>query len=161
PKGVEGREAELRFEASSKQLFGKDIEDGSTISGEFMLGEGTFDSCKNPNAYAMTDTTLWKSSVMVSVNGTELGTFELTDDSADHSGALSWHSQPRENRMFEAGSHGCMIKVPIPEGLLRSGEKAIIRFTVPETAETATSGGLALYGRDFGKYPMDPSIVLK
>ncbi len=161
PKDVEGREAELIFEASSKQLFGKDIQDGSTISGEFMLGEGTFDPCKNPNAYAMTDTTLWKSSVIVSVNGTELGTFELADDSADHSGALSWHSQPRENRMFEAGSHGCLIKVHVPAGLLKSGKKAIIRFTVPEAAATATSGGLALYGRDFGKYPLDPSIVLK
>ena len=30
-----------------------------------------------------------------------------------------------------------------------------IRFTVPEE----TPGGLALYGKEFGRYPLDPTLV--
>jgi len=161
PASADGHEAELVFEASSKQFFGKDREDGEKIEDNFMLGGGTFDPCKNPNAYAMTDTRLWTSSVSVSVNGVSLGDFVLEDDPADHRGALSWHSQPREKFMFEAGSYGYLIRAAIPAGVLKGGEKAVIRFTVPETAVSATSGGLAIYGRDFGRYPMDPSIILK
>ncbi len=161
PEGAENRDAELLFEASAKQLFGKDVQDGTKVEGDFMLGGGTFDPCKNGNAYAMTDTRIWSSSVQVSVNGQDLGTFPLEDDPADHRGALSWHSQPRERRMFEAGSYGYLIKAPIPAGTLKGGEKAVIRFTVPESASGKTSGGLAIYGRNFGRYPLDPSIVLK
>jgi len=153
--------AELLFEASSKQLLGKDIDDGEEIEGDFMLGKGTFDPCKNPNAYAMTDTRVWTSVVSVSVNGVSLGDFVLEDDPADHRGALSWHSQPREKHMFEAGSYGYLVCAAIPAGVLKAGEKAVIRFTVPETSVSATSGGLAIYGRDFGRYPMDPTIVRK
>jgi len=161
PENFGAGAAELVFEASAKQLLGKDIDDGEEIQGDFMLGKGTFDPCKNPNAYAMTDTRLWTSSVSVSVNGVSVGDFVLEDDPADHRGSLSWHSQPRDQHMFEAGSYGYLVRAAIPEGVLKAGEKAVIRFTVPETAVSATSGGLAIYGRDFGRYPMDPSIVRK
>lgn len=149
--------ASLIFEASAKQLFGKDIDDGTKVEGDFMLGKGTFDPRKNQNSYAMSDTVMWPSKVEVSVNGTAIGTFEMPDDPCDHSGVLSWHAQPRERQMYEAGSHGYLMKAEIPVEAVRSGENAVIRFTVPEDC----NGGLAIYGKDFGRYPLDPTIVLK
>ena len=151
---------ELLFEASSKQLFGKDVEEGAA-EGDYMLGKGTADHCKPVNSYAMTDEELFPSEVIVSVNGTEAGRFALEDDPADHRGVLSWHSQPRERHMCEAGSYGNLFKCTLPADSVKAGETLVIRFTVPESAVSDKSGGLALYGRDFGRYPLDPTIVLK
>ncbi|MBR4756498.1 MAG: glycoside hydrolase family 2, partial [Bacteroidales bacterium] len=64
--------AELIFEASAKQLFGKDKE-GDEIQGDYMLGKGTFDPCKSLNSYAMTDKVLWPSKMEVSINGAVIG----------------------------------------------------------------------------------------
>ena len=154
--------AELVFEASAKQQFGKDKE-GDEIQGDYMLGKGTFDPCKSANSYAMTDKVLWPSKMQVSINGKVIGKHDLSDDPADHRGILSWGSQPNVPRLSEAGSYGELVKMDIPlneipaEEILRTGT-AVIRFTVP--AEDL-DGGLAIYGKDFGRYPLDPSIVLK
>ena len=41
---------------------------------------------------------------------------------------------------------------------LPSDEKELERmFTVPEDCD----GGLAIYGKDFGRYPLDPTVVVK
>jgi len=146
----------LVFEASAKQLFAKDIDDGTKIEGDFMLGGGTINPCKNPNSYAMTDTVLWSSKVVVTVNGTEIGSAELVDDPADHRGALSWIAQPQNNTMREAGSYGYLLSFDIPSSVLKPGQKATIRISVPESGEDF--GGIAIYGKDFGRYPIDPTI---
>ncbi|MCR4920216.1 MAG: glycoside hydrolase family 2 [Bacteroidaceae bacterium] len=150
--------AALVFEASAKQLFGKDVGDDD-IRGDYMLGGGTFDHCKSPNAYAMTDLDLWPSAVEVTVNGKSAGTQTLADDPADHRGILSWGSQPTDHTMSEAGSYGELVSMNIPVEAFAGSRTAIIRFTVP-TADEA-QGGLALYGKDFGRYPLDPTLVLK
>lgn len=153
--------AELIFEASAKQLFGKDIDNGETISGDYMLGAGTADPCKVWNAYAMTDTHIWPSEVKVTVNGVDAGTYALADDPADHRGILSWHSQLQNRLLSEAGSYGYLVKAEIPVSAIKNGEPLVIRFTVPESAANGQGGGLAIYGKDFGRYPLDPTIVLK
>lgn len=158
-EAASAKKATLLFEASAKQLFGKDVS-GSEIKGSYMLGGGTYDHCKSPNSYAMTDDDLWPSEVQVSINGIDAGTFVLPDDPADHRGALSWFSQPRDNWMREAGSYGTLISVDIPTETLSSGSLTI-RFSVPESACSDKSGGLALYGKDFGRYPLDPTIVFE
>jgi len=155
PEGAKG--GQILFEASAKQLFGKDVEDGTEVDGDFMLGHGTFDPCKNKNAYAMTDTRTWPSKLQLSVNGIDAGSFELADDPADHRGLLSWISQPEDKRLREAGSYGYLIRADIPEGAIKEGEPLVIRFSVPEGCE----GGLAIYGKDFGRYPLDPTIIWK
>src|SRR5690606_40266024 len=68
--------------ASAKQLYGKDIEDGERIEGDFMRGAGTHDPSKNPNAYPMTDEDRFPSAVTVYFEGRTAGTFELPDDPA-------------------------------------------------------------------------------
>jgi len=162
PEGVEvdGKEAELVFEASAKTLFGKDIE-GNEYQGDFMLGGGTFDHNKSLNSYKMTDDDLFTSKVQVSVNGQDLGTFDLEDDPADSRGVLSWHAQPKTRSMRESGSYGYLIKATIPAGTLKAGEAATIRLTVPEDVPAETAGGLAIYSKAFGRYLLDPTIVVK
>ncbi len=150
-------EAELVFEASAKEWFGKD-RDGDAIQGDYMLGKGTFDHCKSLNSYAMTDKVLWPSKLEVSVNGKVIGKYDLADDPADHRGILSWGAQTPERWMREGGSYGELVKMKIPAELLRDKTKAVIRFTTPADD---LDGGLALYGKDFGRYPLDPTIVLK
>ena len=165
PEGVNlenVKRVDLLFEASAKQKFGKD-RSGEEIQGDYMLGKGTFDHCKSLNAYAMTDTTLWPSKVEVSVNGKVVGTRDLSDDPADHRGILSWGAQPFVNELREGGSYGELVRMEIPvnqlpvEDILKT-RKAVVRFTVPKSE---LGGGLALYGKDFGRYPLDPTILLK
>ena len=122
-------------------------------------GAGTFDHCKSPNSYAMTDDDLWASKVVVSIDGNEIGTAELSDDPADHRGILSWGSQVNESLMREPGSYGQLIKFDVPAGLLAGKDSVTIRFTVPEDVNSGL-GGLALYGKDFGRYPLDPTLVI-
>ena len=154
--------ATLVFEASAKEKFGKD-KDEAEISGDYMLGGGTFDHCKSKNAYAMTDRRLWPSKLEVSVNGTVVGKTDLSDDPADHRGILSWGAQPAIYHISEGGSYGELVRMEIPFGKLPVEEilktrTVVLRFTVPESD---LDGGLALYGKDFGRYPLDPTIVLE
>jgi hypothetical protein len=150
--------ASLVFEASAKQLFGKDKEGATRQEGDFMLGKGTHDPSLNPNAYPMTDTIIFPSSVRVRVAGVSAGLFELPDDPADHRGVLSWHSQKRDKKLREAGSYGYLVNAPIPAGSLRAAAEAgeiVIRFEV----DAGLPGGLAIYGERFGRYPLDPTLV--
>ena len=154
--------AELLFEASAKEKFGKDME-GDEIDGDYMLGKGTFDHCKSLNSYAMTDTTLWPSKLEVSVNGKVIGKVDLKDDPADHRGILSWGAQPAEREMREGGSYGELVKIDVPLNGLPVGDilktrQVKLRFSVP--AEDL-DGGLAIYGKDFGRYPLDPTVIIK
>ena len=151
--------ASLVFEASAKQLFGKDKDTVGQKAGDYMLGQGNHDPSLNPNAYPMTDTVAYPSSVRVRVAGQSVGQFDLPDDPADHRGILSWHSQKRDKKLREAGSYGYLIQAAIPTGTLATAAQArelVIRFEVDESLP----GGLALYGERFGRYPLDPSIVL-
>ncbi|MCP5521679.1 MAG: glycoside hydrolase family 2 [Verrucomicrobiales bacterium] len=158
PAKVDG--ASLVFEAGAKQLFGKDREGAAKQEGDYMRGKGTLDPSLNPNAYPMTDTVCFPSSVRARVNGTVVGTFDLPDDPADHRGILSWHSQLRDRYLREAGSYGYLCEATIPVEVLQAAADAgvlVIRFEVDDTLP----GGLALYGERFGRYPVDPAVLLK
>jgi len=145
------------LEASAKQLFRKDME-GSELDNidiDYMRGGGANDPCASQNSYAMTDLRKYPSLVRISVNNTPCGDTYLPDDPADHRGILSWHSQPRDKRLYEAGSYGYLIETIIPKDILTEGEPITIRMEVP----LGIDGGLAIYGKDFGRYPLDPTLV--
>jgi hypothetical protein len=151
--------ATVVFEASAKQLFGKDRQGAGEQAGDYMRGQGTFDPSLNPNAYPMTDGLRYPSAVRVRINGTTAGVCELPDDPADHRGVLSWHAQLRDRRLREAGSYGYLIEVAVPGPALASAAAAreiVVRFEV----DPALPGGLAIYGERFGRYPVDPAVVL-
>jgi hypothetical protein len=151
--------ASFLMEASAKQLFGKDRTDAGKQDGDYMRGKGTHDPSLNPNAYPMTDTKRFPSAVRVRMNGIAAGVSELPDDPADHRGILSWHSQMRDRKLREAGSYGYLTSVTIPAQALEAAAaqgEFILRLEVDE----ALPGGLAIYGERFGRYPVDPAIVL-
>jgi len=150
--------ATFLVEASAKQLFGKDREAGDSVGGDFMRGGGSQDPSRNPNSYPMTDERKYPSAVTVRVNGEVAGRYDLADDPADHRGILSWFSQKRDGKLREAGSYGQLLRVPIPASALATGARTgtlIVRLEVGD----ALPGGLAIYGRHFGRYPVDPSVL--
>jgi hypothetical protein len=149
----------LVFEASAKKLHGKDMDEKTALNGDYMRGKGTFDPSRNPNSYPMTDTYKYPTLVKVKINGKVVDLFYLEDDPADHRGVLSWFSQLQDGKLREAGSYGYLLKSNIPVELLRHSPdgKVNIRFEVDE----GMSGGLAIYGKLFGRYPLDPTLLFE
>ncbi|HEV8382694.1 MAG TPA: glycoside hydrolase family 2 TIM barrel-domain containing protein [Gemmatimonadales bacterium] len=161
PAGLELRTVEsatFLVEASAKRLNGKDRDSTVADNGDYMRGGGFHDPSRNPNSYPMTGETPFPSAVAVRVNGYFAGRRRLSDDPADSRGILSWQAQPHDGHLYEAGSYGELVRVPLPPEALaeaaRSGE-IIVRLEVDPTLP----GGLAIYGAQFGRYPVDPTVI--
>jgi hypothetical protein len=161
PAGLELRTVEsatFLVEASAKRLNGKDRDSTVADNGDYMRGGGFHDPSRNPNSYPMTGERSFPSAVAVRVNGYFAGRRRLSDDPADSRGILSWQAQPHDGHLYEAGSYGELVRVPLPPEALaeaaRSGE-IIVRLEV----EPTLPGGLAIYGAQFGRYPVDPTII--
>ncbi len=151
-------EASFRIELSSKQLYGKDRSESEKMAGDYMRGRGTHDPSLNPNAYPMTDDEKWTSYVRILVNEVVIGEFFLPDDPADHRGILSWHAQPKDGKLREAGSFGYLVHAALPTDLVHkilADKKCNVRIEVPDILP----GGVAIYGKDFGRYPLDPTLI--
>lgn len=151
------KEAYFLAELSAKELFVKDQEEYDREQ-DFMKGSQVANS-SNPNSYPMSDETFFPSKITVSVNGAEVLTTTLKDDPADHRGVLSWHNQLQDRKLREAGSYGYLIKVPIRKKLIRDMMSGNRKIKVE--LKTVGEGGIAVYGKDFGRYPLDPSLVIK
>ena len=150
--------ATFLVEASSKRLNGKDRDTLASANDDYMRGGGFHDPSRNPNSYPMTGTKPFASAVTVSVNGQLAGRWELADDPADSRGILSWHAQPHDRHLYEAGSYGQLVRVPIPPAALADAARSgavVVRLTVDD----ALPGGLAIYGSQFGRYPLDPTVL--
>lgn len=151
------KEAYVLLELSAKELFVKDYDEKEKTDVDFMLG-GKASPSGNPNAYPMTDETLFPSKIAIRVNGETALTTTLKDDPADHRGVLSWHHQLKDKKLREAGSYGYLVKVPVSKAHLKSAtEKGSLQLRL----ETNGKGGIAVYGKSFGRYPVNPSLVLK
>ncbi|MDG2396814.1 MAG: glycoside hydrolase family 2 TIM barrel-domain containing protein [Flavobacteriaceae bacterium] len=166
------KEAFFVIEVSAKEFFDKDKkgENYKDAGMDWMRGSIVSPS-KNPNSYPMTDEKLFPSIIKVFINDKFKKSFNLSDDPADHRGVLSWHNQiipsvkrPHKNWLKEkrvlneAGSYGYLIKVPISkEELFESIEDGSLKVRI----QTEDDGGVAVYGRLFGRYPIDPSLILK
>jgi hypothetical protein len=158
PTDTKFESASFMAEVSSKQLFAKDKENSQIKNTDYMLGAKAEPS-QNKNAYPMTDTSRYPSAVSVKINGIFAGRYDLSNDPADHRGVLSWHNQPQDKKLYEAGSYGYRLGVNIPQKALelaRTTGELIIRLEVDESL----AGGLAIYGDKFGRYPMNPTVVL-
>ncbi|HYX81207.1 MAG TPA: hypothetical protein VE714_02365, partial [Gemmatimonadales bacterium] len=96
----------------------------------------------------------------IRINGVVAGRRRLTDDPADSRGIISWQAQPHDGHLYEAGSYGELIRIPVPVQVLpdaaRQGEM-LVRLEVSDSLP----GGLAIYGAHFGRYPIDPTVIFE
>jgi hypothetical protein len=155
---MEIRDASFRVELSSKQLLGKDMTESEKMDGDYMRGRGTHDPGRNPNAYPMTDDEKWASYVRILINDVVIGEAFLPDDPADHRGILSWHAQLKDRKLREAGTYGYLVSSALPVDLVSkilTDKKCKVRIEVPDILP----GGVAIYGKDFGRYPLDPTLI--
>jgi len=100
----------------------------------------------------------WMSDVTLSVNGHEIETRTLLDDPADMRGALSHHRGHQ-------GSYGYLIDQrisgkPLKQALTGLGNKRILAIKWEIKPDTKHAGGLAVFGRTLGCYPVDPTVIL-
>ena len=151
------KEAYFLIEIASKELFVKDRDAKEKTDVDFMLG-GKASPGGNPNSYPMTDEKLFSSKITVTVNGETALTTTLPDDPADHRGVLSWHHQLKDRKLREAGSYGYLTKVPVSKKQL---QRAVEKGELVIQLKTLGDGGIAVYGKSFGRYPLDPSLVMK
>jgi hypothetical protein len=156
---LEKGELRLIAELGAKMEFGKDRLDKDQMDGDYMRGKGTFDPSRNPNAYPMTDIYKHKSLVRVYINEVFSGEFILQDDPADSRGILSWHYQERNGRLSEAGSYGYLIEAVVPQIALEAAQKSGT-FKLKLEVPASFPNGLAIYGRESGRYMINPGIVL-
>jgi hypothetical protein len=151
------KEAYFLVELSAKELFVKDLDQQEKTDVNYMLGAKASPS-GNPNSYPMTDDTTFPSRISITINGVTALTTTLKDDPADHRGVLSWHHQLKDRKLREAGSYGYLIKVPVTRKQLSS---AVRKGELKVKISALDEGGIAVYGKSFGRYPVDPSLVLK
>ena len=153
---AKAKEAYFIAEISAKELFAKDREAFDTDK-DYMLGARAEPS-SNPNAYPMTDETMFPSTVSIWVNGVKAQTVTLADDPADHRGILSWHHQLKDKKLREAGSYGYLTKVSLSRRALKD---AAITGKIVVEIRAEGEGGVAVYGKSFGRWPVDPAVVVK
>jgi hypothetical protein len=156
---------EFLVEASSRRIQLKDMDEGEAVENMDILNTGkkVMNPGYSPNSYLMSDTTRHPSALQVFVDGQLATTVTLPNDPADHRGLLSWMNQPdtRPARLQEAGSYGYLVKVPFSQQMI---EQALAKGQVTIRLEVAMAGknqgGLAIYGKSFGQYPLDPTLLL-
>ena len=149
---------ELRFEAGAKRLLAKDADGQVTaaVDANFMHGY-KMDPGTNHNSYFMTDEETDPSRLTIKVEGAVVDEITLPDDPADCNGVLSWHYQARERYLDEAGSYGYLMIVPVEGEILRAAQqRGSLRLEL-----SCDQGGLALYGRNAGRFALDIEAIAK
>lgn len=143
---------EIVFEAGAKRLLARNIEGEQYVKPDISFMHGADAKTElNPNTYYMTDEERHESRIQVWIDDEPIESFLLADDPADSRGVLSWHYQAVSNKLEEAGSYGYLCKILIPGRIVAKLDRSR-KFKL---ALQADEGGLALYGRNAGRYPID------
>jgi hypothetical protein len=164
---------EFRAELSARYPQEKYLEEGEaeSIGMTVVSNKGTIPGY-GKNSYPQTDEKTFPSSVVITANGERLSDTVLPDDPADHRGLLSWMNQepgwswgsPDRNKRWlldEAGSYGYLVKAHFNKKDIRKAleaGKVVIRLEVKESDNAR--GGLSVYGKESGRFPLDPSIII-
>ncbi|QHT63197.1 glycoside hydrolase family 2 [Paenibacillus lycopersici] len=149
---------ELAFEASSKRLLARNLEGARDRDHTISMMHGADAAVEyNSNTYYMTDNELHESLIHVLVDGEKVASFLLPDNPADSRGVLSYQYQEVQNKLDEAGSYGYLCKVALPSSVTAK----LDRSRGFKLALEAGEGGLALYGRNAGRYPIDIVVNVK
>ncbi len=174
PEGLNADQVEnieFRAELASRFPQSKYLEEGDAERiGMTVVSKKGIDPGYGKNSYPQTDEKLHGSLIKITANDQIISETELSDDPADHRGILSWmnqepgwewgssdHSKPW--LLDEAGSYGFLVKANLDEtskkSALKTG-KVTIRLYVDES--TPDRGGLSIYGKNSGMYPMDLTL---
>ena len=113
-----------------------------------------------PIDYPQTDGKKCPSDVTVQFQGVKVAEITLPDDPADARGVLS-HAAA-----YHHGSYGYLQKISLTGEQLETIKKAVaadrtltIRLSVEPTA--VHKGGLSIYGDGMGRYPLDPTLLIR
>ncbi|SEO74283.1 glycoside hydrolase family 2 protein [Paenibacillus sp. OV219] len=149
---------EIAFEASAKRLLARNIEGSRDRQHgiDFMHGANA-NVEYNSNTYYMTDDEQHPSHIVVSIDGEQVGTFTLPDNPSDSRGVLSYQYQEIYNKLDEAGSYGYLCRITMPSRIAAK----LNRSRSFKLAIAADHGGVALYGRNAGRYPLDILVRVK
>lgn len=165
---------EFRAELASRFPQSKYLEDGEAERiGMTIVSEKGTDNGYGKNSYPQTDEKLHGSLVKITANDQIITEVELPDDPADHAGILSWmnqkpgwewgnNDQSKKWLLDEAGSYGYLVKAELDEISKKSAietGKVTIRLYVYET--TNNRGGLSIYGKESGMFPMDLTLIIQ
>ena len=158
PKDLNVNSMTLYMELSSKRVLAKDRmilgkkeQDHAFMRG-YLVDRGAFD-----NSYWMTDESRLPSTVEVWVGEEKISTLQLENDWADARGMLSWNRQSKVRHLDEAGSYGEEKRVRIPGRLLRDIQReGELMFSL-----RVKGNGLALYGRECGRYAHGLLLVME
>lgn len=146
----------LHMELGSKRILKKDLQDSIAQERDldfmrgYLVDRGAF-----RNSYWMTDESRLPTQVEVLIDGQSIADLTLHNDWADARGVLSWHYQSNPRLLDEAGSFGEAQAVEIPSRLL----PMIQRKGGFVLALRVQGNGLALYGRNSGRYPWGLLLV--
>ena len=165
---------EFRAEMAARYPQEKYLEDGvaENIGMTVVSDKGTIPGY-GKNSYPQTDESLFSSKVIITANGQQISESLLPDDPADHRGLLSWMNQEpgwawgssdrsKQWLLDEAGSFGYLVKAKLDKAAIRKAVetgKVIVRLQVNESGPR--QGGLSVYGKESGRFPFDPSIIIK
>jgi len=172
------QDIEFLAELSSRAVQGKYMreEDELIYRGKHYeeIGDKAFDSGYGFNTYPMTDDKKHTSTVYITLNGTDAKKVFLSDDPADHRGLLSWLNQirpkslafkgyrARDWKLEEAGSYGYRVSTQFnKEAVERALDEKTFRIRLSVHDASETSGGLAVYGERFGRYPLGPTLIIR
>ncbi len=179
PEGIDVNEVsgvEFIAELSARHFQGKYFIEGEFQRQNFSnVGEKGFDPGHSHNSFPMTDDKKHSSTVLILLNGGKAQNVLLDDDPADHRGLLSWLSQKSGKQRWrdsengkkrnwileEAGSYGYLTKVKFSrETVEKAAEEGVLRVRLAVNESSDNSGGLSVYGDNFGRYPVNPTIKI-
>jgi predicted transcriptional regulator len=177
PSGIDTSKlgsVEFRAELAARYPQEKYLEEGEAegIGMTVVSNKGTIPGY-GKNSYPQTDEKKFSSTVVISANGQKIGETVLPDDPADHRGILSWVSQEpgwewgskdhsKRWLLDEAGSYGYLVKIPLDKAAVRIAiETGKIVICLRVNDSDAEHGGLTVYGKESGRFPLDPSIIIK
>lgn len=152
------RHVDIWFEASAKRLLARNLEGARDRDHTISMMHGADANVEyNSNTYYMTDTERHESTIAVYVDGEQAETFLLPDNPADSQGVLSYQYQEVHNKLDEAGSYGYLCRVALPSSVTAKLDRSrSFKLTIE-----AGDGGLALYGRNAGRYPIDLLVQVR
>jgi len=113
-------------------------------------------SRRQPLDYPQTQARKHPGKVVVELAGRTLWELALPDDPADARGVLSHHAR------FHHGSYGYLVRRKVDLAEQPELRDVVTRQVVlPLVFRTVDGHGLSIYGRQLGRYPIDPTLIIQ